>query len=239
MVESKVAIVIPAYNEEKTIRRVISELRELLSEDIAFIVVNDCSQDETSFEAKVAGANVIDLNSNSGYALAIEAGLKLALAENYEFAVTVDADGQHPPSTVKEIIEMIQTGDWDLVLADRNERPRFGELVFCSIFKTFLNIPDPLCGLKAYRLDIFRDIAKFETFDSIGTELLVRYCLAKKRVNSSVLMKVRCRDDEPRFGSGLRINIRLLKSILLVIKFILINRLTKTVAELTKAIKRN
>ena len=220
MVKNKIAVVLPAYNEEKTIKKVISELSELLSEDIGFIVVNDCSSDNTSVEARKTGCTVIDLKSNLGYALAIETGLKRALDDNYDFAVTVDADGQHPPATVKQVIDLIMTDDWDLVLASRNERPRFGELVFCLVYKALLKIPDPLCGLKAYRLDVFDSIGKFETFDSIGTELLTRYCLSKKSVNYEIKMKVRGRVDAPRFGSGINVNFRLIKSTFNNIRFL-------------------
>ena len=100
MVRPKVAVVIPAFNEEKTIRSVICEV-------IAYgvpIVVNDGSTDDTALIAVEAGAFVVNHNINRGYDAALESGFKEALRQHCKIIVTFDADGQHTASLLETFL---------------------------------------------------------------------------------------------------------------------------------------
>jgi len=93
---SRVAIVIPAFNESKMIASVVTGL----SAYGVPIVVNDGSTDNTEQLARDAGAIVVSHTLNSGYDKAIASGLARAIAEGFDFAITADGDGQHQPTYI-------------------------------------------------------------------------------------------------------------------------------------------
>lgn len=225
MASSKVAIVIPAYNEEGSIKSVINELNKVLIDiyidiDIDIVVVNDCSSDTTVNKVKEANAHVVDLKVNHGYSKAIEQGLIFSCEKlKVDYLVTMDADGQHDPASVKEIINLILSDNFDMVVGERGKCARFSEKLYALYYKLKFGISDPLCGLKAYKTPFFVKYGKFETFDSIGTELLTWALLNKSKITESKV-NIRPRNDEPRFGSSFSANKRIFKSLIQSIAYI-------------------
>lgn len=223
MESAQVAIVIPAYNEAKTIKKVISELNdELAGYNFRVIVVNDCSIDETRSEALTAGALVLDLDVNHGYAGAIEKGLNYvsSLAE-FKYALTMDADGQHHPRSVRAFIELLESDSTAMIIGKREKAARFGEWLFSRVHSFLLGVKDPLCGLKLYSLNDYRKIGYFDSYDSIGTELMVN--LIKNGVKyNQVEIEIRDREDAARFGNGIKVEFRLIKSLIRSIKHIIL-----------------
>jgi len=91
---NKFLILIPAYNEEKTIKKIVES-------GIKFgkvLVVDDASNDDTKNKAVLAGAMVLSHKHNLGYNLAIDTGLKFFLKSKHKNIILLDADGQHPTS---------------------------------------------------------------------------------------------------------------------------------------------
>ena len=118
----KVAIVIPAYNEELTIAIVIKGLQKVFNNepyDYRVIVVDDGSRDSTAHKAETAGAYVISHILNSGQGAATTTGLSYALQHGFDIAVTLDADGQHDPIDVLEGVEKLSNSDVDLLIGSR------------------------------------------------------------------------------------------------------------------------
>jgi len=113
----KVIAIIPAFNEEATIKMVINEIRQY--EDIDVIVINDGSKDRTSIIARETGTPVIDFNKNQGIGLAMKAGYQYAKERDYDIAIQVDADGQHDISKINELIFMIEEKEYDMVIGSR------------------------------------------------------------------------------------------------------------------------
>lgn len=115
---AKIAAIIPAYNEEANIRKVI---RDIKSQDIEIkvIVVNDCSTDNTERIVREEGETVLNLPSNLGIGGAVQTGMRYAHERGYEIAVQVDGDGQHPASEIKSLIEPIEAGEADVVIGSR------------------------------------------------------------------------------------------------------------------------
>ncbi|GFP37986.1 dolichol-phosphate mannosyltransferase, partial [Candidatus Hakubella thermalkaliphila] len=95
----KVLAIIPAYNEEKNISRVIQGIRRF-SPSLDILVVDDCSADRTAAVAMEEGAEVISLPFNLGYGVACQTGFKYAVGKKYDLAVQIDGDGQHDPSYI-------------------------------------------------------------------------------------------------------------------------------------------
>lgn len=154
----KFAIIMPAYNEAERITSTISEIRKYSDADI--IVVNDGSTDETSKEAQSAGANVIELPFNLGYGAALQTGFKYALSKGYQYAVQMDADGQHDPSEIKLLIAPVLKGEVDITFGSRflgksdYKAPfvrRSGMFLFSAIIHviTGKKVTDPTSGFQA------------------------------------------------------------------------------------------
>ncbi|QDE30505.1 glycosyltransferase family 2 protein [Shewanella polaris] len=224
MASSQVAIIIPAFNEAASIGGVITELLDIVGPEITIVVVNDSSSDNTGATARKAGALVVDLKMNHGYAEAINQGLAYASSDlDVNYLLTMDADGQHDPYSVKKIIQSMLTDDVDLIVGQRAESARFSEWLYGQYFSKKFNITDPLCGLKVYKKHLYDEYGAFETYDSIGTELLT-WALLKGFKIKQLPVNIRSRQDEPRFGSLWLANKRIFISLVKTIKYIQINK---------------
>ena len=112
----KVFVVIPAFNEEQVIGRVIEEVKKIVNE---VIVVDDGSKDQTSILARQAGARVVRHRLNRGQGAALQTGILSALGLGAEVIVTFDADGQHLASEINQIIKPIISGEAEVTLGSR------------------------------------------------------------------------------------------------------------------------
>jgi glycosyltransferase involved in cell wall biosynthesis len=113
----RVAIV-PAYNEEHTIGRVVGEL---LAYDpgLDVVVVSDGSLDGTVTAAEAAGARVLRLPFNLGIGGAVQTGFKFAWEQGYDLAVRCDGDGQHVPAELPKVVEPVVAGEADIAVGSR------------------------------------------------------------------------------------------------------------------------
>ncbi|MGD8878375.1 MAG: glycosyltransferase family 2 protein, partial [Syntrophobacterales bacterium] len=100
----KTLIIIPAYNEEGSVARVIENIRRDVP-DADILVVNDGSRDRTARQARESGAMVMNLPYNMGIGSAVQSGFLFAKEKGYHCAVQVDGDGQHPPSEIPRLLE--------------------------------------------------------------------------------------------------------------------------------------
>lgn len=122
-------IIIPAYNEEKTIANVVNETKKFGR----VVVVDDGSNDLTRDLAKDAGAEVLSHIINRGQGAAIKAGTEYVLNNDVDIIVHFDADGQHSASDIEKIITPILLGQSDVVLGSRflkNESELKNEIPF-------------------------------------------------------------------------------------------------------------
>ena len=118
----KLAVVIPARNEEKMISKVVNELKKNLqasSYDFEIIVVDDGSTDETASEANNAGAYVISHILGSGSGAATATGLSYAQSQGFDIAATIDADGQHKPVDIIRGVKLLLEQNHDLLIGSR------------------------------------------------------------------------------------------------------------------------
>jgi glycosyltransferase involved in cell wall biosynthesis len=114
-------IIVPAYNEAASIEGVI---QDLLAHRFEVLVVSDGSKDKTAAIARTAGARVLDLPINLGVGGALRAGFRFAVAENYLAVVQVDADGQHPPDEIAQLIQELNLQDAHMVIGSRFKSQR-------------------------------------------------------------------------------------------------------------------
>ncbi len=148
--------IVPAWNEEKSIAQVLEGLQSCAGRlagkgvDLSVCVIDDGSADGTSEVARQAGANhVLTHGSNRGLGAAVRAGLAHARDHGFDLAVKLDADGQHDPSDIPELIAPILEGRVDLVFGDRFPRMtyrmplvrRWGNAVFRSLMRWLVGWP--------------------------------------------------------------------------------------------------
>ena len=156
---SDILVIIPAYNEEKAIRSVVSSIKGLYP-DVDIAVVNDGSYDKTAQEAEKAGAVVISHPFNMGYGVALQTGYKYAVSKGYNYVVQLDGDGQHETADIGTVLSAITAGSSDIVLGSRflNEnsyRPSFLRLTGIRLFRFLIRllsgqiITDPTTGFQA------------------------------------------------------------------------------------------
>ncbi len=114
---SKLLIVIPAYNEQDNIVRVVSELSNRYPQ-YDYVVVNDGSRDQTANLCREHGFRLIDLPVNLGLAGAFQTGLRYAAENGYDCALQFDADGQHKPEYIQPMLDELEEGA-DIVIGSR------------------------------------------------------------------------------------------------------------------------
>ena len=114
----KCLIIIPAYNEAANIAQVIQSIKAE-NEEIDYLVVNDCSTDTTVEQLSKIKASYISSPVNLGIGGAVQAGYKYAKKNDYDIAIQVDGDGQHDVAYVEKMIQLIETGEADIVIGSR------------------------------------------------------------------------------------------------------------------------
>ncbi len=208
MERSQIGIVIPALNEAATIE---SGVKAASLYGLP-IVVDDGSNDNTSDIALNAGAIVVKHSQNCGYDCALNTGFAKAAELDVDLIITMDSDGQHDPSLIQTFVDKIDAGG-DVVLGIRNERQRFSEHLFAWYTNIRFGIKDPLCGMKAYRKSVYESLGHFDSYGSIGTELMIYAAKNNFRVRQ-VNIAVRERQDQSRFGQVLAANYKILNALL-------------------------
>ena len=113
----KLLIVIPAHNEEASIVPVVRDLIENYPQ-YDYVVVNDGSRDKTAALCRQNGFHLIDLPVNLGLAGAFRTGLRYAAEHDYDCAMQMDADGQHKPEYIAEMLAALEEGN-DIVIGSR------------------------------------------------------------------------------------------------------------------------
>jgi len=172
----KVIITIPAYNEERTLPRVIREIKEIMSHEkykYEILVLNDGSKDKTIEVAKKEGAIVVSHRRNRGLAETFRSEMRECIARKADIIVHTDADGQYHSKHIPELIRKIEAG-YDLVLGSRfrgkiEHMPVLkwlGNVAFSKVLSslTKVKITDSTTGFRAFTLEVAKDIKYINTF---------------------------------------------------------------------------
>ena len=163
---SDVLIIIPAYNEEANIERVVDHLEQNFPQ-YDYVVVNDGSRDRTGEICKMRGYNYLDLPVNLGLAGAFQAGIRYAHRKGYDCAIQLDGDGQHRPDFVGDMKKKLDEG-YDIVIGSRfiNEKKPLtmrmlgsNLLEFAIRLTTGADIKDPTSGMRMFSRRMIREFA--------------------------------------------------------------------------------
>ncbi|MEK6982307.1 MAG: glycosyltransferase family 2 protein [Candidatus Micrarchaeota archaeon] len=197
----KPIVVIPAYNEEKTIATVVKNIKKYCD----VVVVNDASKDETATLAKEAGATVITNDKNLGYDGTLNRGIKHAVSLGADIILLMDADGQHNSEDIPKMLKPIEQEKADFVIGIRPWKARISEKIYAKYSEFKIGVSDPLCGFKAFRSEIFSKVGYYDSIGSVGTEFMFA---AKKHGYkiAEVPITLNERADMPRFGDGIKLN---------------------------------
>ncbi|HHJ7100153.1 TPA: glycosyltransferase family 2 protein, partial [Streptococcus pyogenes] len=114
----KKLIIIPAYNESSNI---VNTIRTIESDapDFDYIIIDDCSTDNTLAICQKQGFNVISLPINLGIGGAVQTGYRYAQRCGYDVAVQVDGDGQHNPCYLEKMVEVLVQSSVNMVIGSR------------------------------------------------------------------------------------------------------------------------
>lgn len=120
MADKEIILVMPAYNEAESLRKLLPNIPNTLEGNkLGILVVDDGSSDDTAQVALDAGCFLVRNKINRGQGAASRLGYDVLVYNNVKFGVTMDADGQHDPSQIKELIKPILDHKYDFVIGSR------------------------------------------------------------------------------------------------------------------------
>lgn len=154
----KKLVIIPAFNEEGNLLNTINDIKEN-APDFDYIIVNDCSTDETLAVCKKNKLNYLNLPINLGIGGAVQTGYRYAYYNGYDFAVQFDGDGQHDAKYLSKMVSYLRETESDMVIGSRfiekegfqsSFARRIGICYFTFYIKllTGKRITDPTSGMR-------------------------------------------------------------------------------------------
>ncbi len=180
--DPRILIIVPAYNESKSLPALLHSLRKE-SPGCDVVVIDDGSTDRTR-EAVDGLARVVTLPCNLGIGGAVQTGLQIALREDYDLAMQVDGDGQHPPREIAKLLAAARESGADMIVGTRfrseggfksTAARRMGIRVFSGLLSGICRtaITDPTSGFRVLSRRAIRLLAHRYSEDFPEVEALV------------------------------------------------------------------
>ena len=198
----KKLIIIPAYNESANIEKTISEI-EKNAPEFDYVIINDCSSDNTKDICEKDHFNLVNLPINLGIGGAVQTGYRYGWRKGYDIAVQVDGDGQHDPKFLQTMADYLEKNDLDMVIGSRfiekegfqsSGTRRLGIKYFTILIRllTGKKITDPTSGLRMVNRDVMKIFAYDYPKDYPEPESVVAILRQRKKVQEiPVIMKER------------------------------------------------
>lgn len=179
----KFLIIIPAYNEEDNIENVLKDIKEFAPE-MNYLVINDCSKDNTLKKLNELNACYVDLPVNLGIGGGVQTGYIYAQRNNYDVAIQMDGDGQHNAAYLRDLVRPIIEGEADVVIGSRYIRKegfqssalrRLGIRILSSLIKfcTGIKVCDVTSGFRAVNKEMISLFARNYAQDYPEPEAIV------------------------------------------------------------------
>lgn len=214
MPEKTLVVVIPAYNERDTVGSVISSVPRDLSgvSSVRVLVVDDGSTDDTVEQARACGADMIfSFKRNCGLARAFKKGIDLALEENADYIISMDADGQYDCSDMGNVLVPLVEGKADVVLTDRRIwsldhmpwKKKIGNHIATSVlsYASGMKVKDGQSGFRGFTRDAAMRLNIQSRYTYVGESIIQ---LAKSNYKiAQVPVKFYERKGESRLISGI------------------------------------
>jgi glycosyltransferase involved in cell wall biosynthesis len=177
---NSVCVLIPAYNEAKTVGAVIAEV---LSQGLRVYVVDDGSLDDTAVVAQNAGAVVIRNSQNMGKGASLREGFRRALSDKFDAVIIMDADGQHEARSIPDFVREMASSGADIVIGNRMSDP--GPMPYVrrqtNRFMSWLisrmcgqKISDTQCGYKMIKRRVLEEVKTDSSNFEIESEFVIK-----------------------------------------------------------------
>lgn len=213
MKRANTIIIMPAYNESANIGQVLDEIKQN-APDFDVLVVNDCSTDHTADVVKQHNTKSVTTVFNMRYAWAAQTGLKYAKAHDYDYAILMDADGQHIASEAIKLRDTAVKTNSDITIGSRYLKNlgyrcpffrKIGTKFFSHLIKLFTRhkITDPLSGFQCLNkrtIDYYSKCGNYPEFPDAG---LVIEMLLKGYKITEIPVKMRSRENGTSMHSGI------------------------------------
>ena len=195
-------IIIPAFNEAENIEKTVQNIIDTVT-DFDYVVINDCSTDNTRQICEKNKFNIINLPINLGIGGAVQTGYKYAYEYNYDIAVQVDGDGQHDPAFLRLMAQILESENLNMVIGSRfiekegfqsSKLRRMGIKYFTILIKllTGVTITDPTSGLRMIDREVIEMFANDYPRDYPEPESVVAVICKNKKVKEiPVVMRSR------------------------------------------------
>lgn len=200
--KEKMLIIIPAYNESVCIEKTVRDIQEKAPE-FDYVIINDCSTDNTREICERNGFHVINLPVNLGIGGAVQTGYLYGYRNGYDLAVQVDGDGQHDPAFLRQMADCMKRENLDMVIGSRfiekkgfqsSGMRRVGIHFFSCLIRTLTGcrITDPTSGLRMVNRKVMSEFARNYPKDYPEPESVVAVLEKKGKVKEiPVIMRER------------------------------------------------
>lgn len=184
-----ICVLIPSYNEAKTIGSLVKCLK---TKRLDVLVIDDGSSDQTAEIAQQSGADILRLTKNKGKGASLKAGFRYALNKGYEAIITMDGDGQHSPEDIHKFIEKANNPEVDMLVGNRMSFSKEMPLVrwITNNLMSFLisiicwrNIRDSQCGFRLIKTKVLKEITLGSSNYEIESEIIIAAHKRHFRIN--------------------------------------------------------
>ena len=200
----KKLVIIPAYNEEGGIVKTVTDVVEN-AKDFDYVVINDCSKDNTLKICREHNFNVVNLPVNMGIGGGVQTGYMYAYRNGYDIAVQFDGDGQHNASYLTEMSEKLVKEQLDMVIGSRyiekegfqsSGMRRLGIRYFTGLIKllTGKKITDPTSGMRMINRKIMKQFSEEYPKDYPEPESVVTILIEGAKVEE-IPVKMNAREE--------------------------------------------
>ena len=173
-------VIIPTYNEEKTISSLINSIR---SQTLDVVVIDDGSQDNTYKIASDSGAVVLRNETNLGKGASLIRGFNYALSKGFDAVITMDGDGQHLAEDIPYFLRLAQNSDGSIFIGNRMQKTRsmpWTRILTNKFMSWFISkaakqkIPDTQCGFRLIKKEALNRINLVTSKFEIESEMLIK-----------------------------------------------------------------
>ena len=192
----KTCVLIPSYNEAKTIGLIIKEIKD---KGLAVVVIDDGSTDETSSVARALGAVVLRHDRNAGKGTSLREGFSYALKGDYDAILIMDGDGQHKTSDIDSLFKKMDDSGADIVIGNRMSDTALMPLdrkitnrIMSYIISRMCgqDIPDTQCGFKLIKRTVLENLKLESSNFEIESEIVLKANKAHFKIASAPIKTV-------------------------------------------------